>query len=242
MPSSPTYWGGMLRFSRGVAVTHETLRKALLEDRPRDGSMDAMWTAHEMAPEAAAAFTAAMHSRSVHLAQALARRLDFRGVRRFLDVAGGSGVFSTAVAAAQPGVRCTVLELGAVAALARTHDPGLEVVTADMFRDPWPSGHDVHFFSNIFHDWDDARCAALARRSHAALAPGGRIWIHEILLDDTRDGPLAAITDSLVMMLFTEGKQRSLGEFRAILEAAGFADVTPRPTTAYYSVVEGRKR
>ena len=241
VPSSPTYWGGMLRFSREVAVSHATLKDALLKDRPRDGSMDAMWTSHEMAPDRAAAFTAAMHSRSVHLADALARRLDFRPVRRFLDVAGGSGVFSTAVAKAHPEVRCTVLELGAVAALAKTYDPGLEVVTADMFRDAWPSGHDVHFFSNIFHDWDDARSAGLARKSFEALPPGGRIWIHEILLDDTRDGPLAGITDSLVMMLFTEGKQRSLGEFRTILEGAGFRDVTARPTTAYYSVVEGRK-
>ena len=241
VPSSPTYWGGMLRFSRGVAVDHATLKDALLKDRPRDGSMDAMWKAHEMTPEAAAAFTAAMHSRSVHLAEAMARRLDFRPVRRFLDVAGGSGVFSTAVAKARPHVRCTVMELESVAKLAKAYDPGLEVVTADMFRDPWPSGHDVHFFSNIFHDWDDARCGALARKSLEALPPGGRIWIHEILLDDTRDGPLAGITDSLVMMLFTEGKQRSLAEFRRILEGAGFRDVTARPTTAYYSVVEGLK-
>ena len=242
VPSSPTYWGGMLRFSRDVAVSHATLKDALLKDRPRDGSMDAMWKSHEMTPEAAAAFTAAMHSRSVHLAEAMARRLDFRPVRRFLDVAGGSGVFATAVAKAHPQVRCTVLELDAVAKLARDYSGGaVEVRTADMFRDPWPSGYDVHFFSNIFHDWDDGRCAALARRSIDALAPGGRIWIHEILLDDTRDGPLAAITDSLVMMLFTEGKQRSLGEFRAILEGAGFRDVTARPTSAYYTVVEGIK-
>lgn len=241
VPSSPTYWGGMLRFSRGVAVSHATLKDALLKDRPRDGSMDAMWASHEMTPEAAAAFTAAMHSRSVHLADALARRLDFTPVRRFLDVAGGSGVFSSAVARAHPHVRCTVLELGAVAALAKGYDPGLEIVTADMFREPWPSGCDAHFFSNIFHDWDDGRCGRLARKSFEALAPGGRIWIHEILLDDTRDGPLAGITDSLVMMLFTEGKQRSLGEFRAILEGAGFRDVTARPTTAYYTVVEARK-
>src|SRR5205814_4729710 len=90
------------------------------KDRPKDGSMDEMWDAHEVEPEKAQAFTAAMHSRSLHLGVAAARRVaEFAGVMRLLDVAGGSGCFSIALAQRHPGMRCTVMELAQVAKLAR---------------------------------------------------------------------------------------------------------------------------
>lgn len=248
LPSSPTYWGGMLRFARGVPVTHEALLSALRKDRPRGGTMEEMWEEHEMEPEKAKAFTAAMHARSFHLGVAAALRVpEFSGVRRLLDVAGGSGCFSIALAQRHPQMRCTVMELRQVAALASGYieDHGLgdrvDARVAHMFRDPWPAGHDAVFFSNIFHDWGRAECLLLSKRAFEALPKGGRIFIHELLLSDTKDAPLAGITDSMVMMLFTAGKQRTLGEFESILAEAGFRDVALVPTYGYYSVVHARK-
>jgi len=247
LPSSPYYWGGMIQFVRDLAITRETVKDVLVKDRPRGGSMDAMWETHEIKEEQARAFTAAMHTRSLHLGVAMARRIDFSGVRRFLDVAGGSGCFSIALARQHPSVRCTVLELPTVCKIAREYvtrfgvGDRVDTVEANMFRDPWPQGYDVHFFSNIYHDWDRTRCLHLTRRSFEALPPGGRILIHEVLLDDAKDGPLVGVTDSLHMVFFTEGKQRTAGEFRELLEEAGFRDVKVTPTFAYYSVVEARK-
>ena len=210
--------------------------------------MDEMWDAHEMEPEKARAFTGAMHSRSLHLGVAAARRVaEFAGVKRLLDVAGGSGCFSIALAQHHPGMRCTVMELAQVAKLARGYiaEFGLEgrvdTLVANMFADPWPPGYDAAFFSNIFHDWDRARCLHLAKRSFDALPKGGRIFIHEVLLADTKDAPLVGITDSMHMMFFTEGKQRTAGEFESLLAEAGFRGMTVTPTYAYYSVVSARK-
>ena len=248
LPSSPYYWGGMLRFVRDIPITREALQGVLAKDRPRDGTMDEMWEAHEMKPEMARAFTSAMHSRSLHLGVAAARRVpEFAGVRRLLDVAGGSGCFSIALAQRHPQMRCTVLELAQVAKLAQGYiaEFGLadRVVThvADMFADPWPAGHDAAFFSNIYHDWDRARCLHLTRKTFDALPREGRVFIHEVLLSDTKDAPLVGITDSMHMMFFTEGKQRTAGEFESILAEAGFRDMTVTPTYAYYSVVQARK-
>jgi predicted O-methyltransferase YrrM len=248
LPSSPTYWGGMLHFARGVPVTHEALLTALRKDRPRGGTMEEMWEEHEMEPEKAKAFTAAMHNRSFHLGVAAALRVpEFSGIRRLLDVAGGSGCFSIALAQRHPNIRCTVMELRQVAALAREYiaEHGLgdrvDTLVANMFRDPWPAGYDAAFFSNIYHDWDRAECLHLTRRAFEALPKGGRIFIHELLLADTKDAPLTGVSDSMVMMLFTAGKQRTLGEFESILTEAGFRDVATVPTYGYYSVVHARK-
>ncbi len=248
LPSSPYYWGGMLRFVRDIPVTRQALQEVLVKDRPKDGSMDEMWGAHEMKPEMARAFTSAMHSRSLHLGVAAAKRVpEFAQVRRLLDVAGGSGCFSIALARQHPQMRCTVMELAQVAKLAQAYiaDHGVsdrvDTLVANMFADPWPSGYDAAFFSNIYHDWDRARCLRLTKRTFDALPSGGRIFIHEVLLADTKDAPLVGITDSMHMMFFTEGKQRSAGEFESILAESGFRDMALTPTYGYYSVVQARK-
>ncbi|HXX94985.1 MAG TPA: methyltransferase, partial [Planctomycetota bacterium] len=237
LPSSPTYWGGMLRQARAIPVSHEAILSALRKDRPRGGTMEEMWDEHEMEPEKARAFTAAMHSRSFHLGVAAARRVPaFASVRRLLDVAGGSGCFSIALAQEHPQIHCTVLELKQVAELARGYiaehgvQDRVDTLAAHMFRDPWPGGYDAAFLSNIYHDWDRPECLHLTRRAFEALPQGGWIFIHELLLADTKDAPLAGITDSMVMMFFTEGKQRTLGEFESILTEGGFRDVSVIPT------------
>ena len=75
-----------------------------------------------------------------------------------------------------------------------------------MFRSDWPAGHDAHFFSNVFHDWDVEQCRVLAERSFAALPPGGRILLHESLLNETLDGPaLVALYSMNMNGLFLSG-------------------------------------
>jgi hypothetical protein len=144
-------------------------------------------------------------------------------------------------------MRFTILELPAVCQVAREYidrfglHSRIETHAADMFRDPWPGGHDAIFFSNIFHDWDRERCLELARRSFAALPPGGRIYAHEALLSDAGDGPLTVALFSMHMLIRTEGKQLSASELRALLEQAGFTRVSVTPTCGYYSLVTGTR-
>ena len=118
----------------------------------------------------------------------------------------------------------------------------IDTASLDMFNDPWPSGYDAHFLSNIFHDWGWERCRLLARQSFESLPAGGRIYLHEMLLEDTRDAPLAATSFSMNMIFFTQGKQFTAGELEVLLDEAGFEEITITPTCGYYSLVTGRKR
>ena len=45
----------------------------------------------------------------------------------------------------------------------------LDQVAVDLFREPWPKGHDALFFSNVFHDWDFETCDWLAAQAFDAL-------------------------------------------------------------------------
>ena len=179
-------------------------------------------------------FTAAMDRRGQLLAQALARRIDLGPRRRLLDIAGGSGIYACGLAAHFPDLRGAVLEkppvdrIAARAIAARGFDDRLAVVAGDMLAEPLPAGYDIHLLSNVLHDWDDASAALILHRCRAALLPGGALLIVESLLADDGSGPSHAAAISLAMLLRNPGRNRSLAEFRAMLEAAGFRDVEAR--------------
>ncbi|XXX79081.1 methyltransferase [Sorangium sp. So ce134] len=252
LPTKPYYWGHMLRMLQEIPVSHTRILDALRKDQPVEGGGDGkalseVWEAVDVPPERATLITRAMHSVSMATAVGLAHRADLSGVRRLLDVAGGSGCFCIAFALRHPEVRFTVADLPAVGRVAEEYiaEYGLrdriDVVGLDMFRDPWPAGHDAIFFANILHDWDRARCLHLLRRSFEALPPGGRVFIHEILLSDAQDGPLTAALLSVNMVYLTPGKQFTAAELTSLLHESGFKDVSITPVLSEYSLVSARK-
>lgn len=188
-----------------------------------------------------------MNAITLPAASSLARQPVFAEVHRLLDVGGGSGSLSCAVAAARPHIRCTLLDLPAVCAIAQENIDryGLlgrvATLRADMFRDPWPLGHDAVLFGNIFHDWDPDSCRQLARRAFEALDSGGRILLHEMPLDEGRDGPLTVACFSVSMLLHEKGKQYTLAELEQMLGPAGFVDFQSSVSHGYYHLISARK-
>ncbi len=64
------------------------------------------------------------------------------------------------------------------------------------------------------------------------LPLGGALLIAEKLLNDDKTGPLPALMQSLSLLVCTEGKERPLVEYTALLREAGFARVEAKVTTA----------
>jgi len=249
LPESPFYWGPLLARVREVPLDCKRLLDGLRRGRAAaEARVTGMWRAPTpQPPEALVAFTHAMHAHSFALALHVVPAFALGMARRLLDVGGGSGSYSIAAALHYDALACTVLDLPAVCTVAcdyaRRHAVVDRVATAplDMFVDAWPPDHDCILMSDIFHDWDDHTCRELARRAHAALAPGGRILIHEMLLADTLDGPLAAAAYSMVMLFVAQGRQRSTREIIDILSSAGFTDAAVTPTANGYAVVGARR-
>ncbi|MFZ6026773.1 MAG: methyltransferase [Chloroflexota bacterium] len=192
-------------------------------------------------------FTAAMDSRGAYLAPKMAQALDCTSNRRLLDIAGASGVYACAVVQAHAHMRAAVLEKPPVDKAARraVERRGLAqrvaVLAGDMFGDPLPSGYDLHLYSHVLHDWDEAAVQQLLRQSYAALPPGGRLAIHDAHLNAEKTGPLAVAEYSVLLMLSTEGKCYSVGEMQTMLAQAGFAEATCVPTVAARSLMIAQK-
>ena len=141
-------------------------------------------------------FTAAMNTRGLLTAPALAQQLDLSRHQRLLDIAGGSGVFACALAERFPELRASVLEKAPVDRIAarsiqrRGLGDRVDTVIGDMLAEPLPGGYDVHLLSNVVHDWDDDVVRQLLGASAAALPPGGLLIIHDTFLNATKTGPL----------------------------------------------------
>jgi cyclopropane fatty-acyl-phospholipid synthase-like methyltransferase len=251
LPDSPYYWGGVLHNTRRTMLPfYRELLLVLRNNKMRQNRFDLAndWESATIDPEEAEWRTKFMHSHSFSAAMHLAQQLDMTGIKKFLDVAGGSGGFCIALAMKYPDINFTVMDLPPVCDITARYiaEYGLEAqihtLPADMFKSSWPDECDAVFFSDIFHDWDDKTCLYLAHQSFKSLKPGGRIFLHEMLLDETKDAPLATAAYSLNMLLFTEGKQFTAKELEAILEKSGFTDIMIEPAYGYFSLISAKKR
>ncbi len=249
LKSSPFCWNGLFKRLSSTLVAHKLLletinkeRARAAKNRPVDG-----WESGHIDMALAKDVTAFMHSHSAPAAYGMARTCDFSGIRKVLDVGGGSGVFSIALAGLRPDIYCSIMELPTICEVAQQYidEAGVtaqvDTVIVDMFRAPWPLGFDAHFFSNVFHDWSVETCIELAKKSYTALPVGGSILLHEMLLDDSGTAPAPAVAFSLLMAMGTLGQQFTLGQLREILEQAGFRNVSCQHSYGYYSLVRAVK-
>jgi predicted O-methyltransferase YrrM len=192
-------------------------------------------------------FTAAMDSRGIYLSQAVAKSVDFSGRKRLLDIAGGSGIYACSIVTHHPHLNAAVLErkpvdrVAAAAIEKRGCSEKVQVFEADMFVQGLPAGFDVHLYSNVLHDWDEATVAKLIQKSFDALSPGGMLIIHDVIINEDKTGPLPNASYSALLMHATEGKCYSIGEYYSALHDAGFSECRFTNTAADRSIITARK-
>ncbi|WP_407554037.1 methyltransferase [Streptomyces sp. Pv4-95] len=180
-----------------------------------------------------ATFWKSMYALSATSARALAAAYDFSPVHLLLDVGGGGAAYDIELCRAHPDLRCTVLDLPFVCELTgeRVAAAGLAdriaCVPGDFLHDAeLPGGHDAVLLSQILHDWDEETGRLILAKCFAALPSGGRILISELLVDDSKDGPLLPALMSLNMLVSTWGRNYTAAEYGRWLADAGFVDVT----------------
>jgi len=178
------------------------------------------------------AFIAAMHRNAVERAAPLVAAVGAQGVRRMLDVGGGSGAYSIAFAAANPELQAYILDLGPVVPLAQRHIEEAGVAgrvhtrIGDLRTDHLGEGYDLVLASAICHMLDERENARLLGRCYDALAPGGRLVIQEFILEPDKCAPQSAALFSLNMLVGTRaGASYSEPEYAAWMGAAGFTAI-----------------
>jgi len=248
LKDSPYYWGPFFSWTSTSLPNYKIYMENIRDGETKEEREAADgWESGEMDPEFARTITDYMHCHSIASAVGMSQTCDFSGVNKLLDVGGGSGCYAIAIANANTDMQATIMELKPVCAVAEDYiakagvSDRVDTRAVDMFREAWPEGYDAHFFANVFHDWSFETCAELAKKCYASLAPGGRICLQEMLLDEGEDNPAAPVAFSFLMTWGTKGQQFTLDELRGILESAGFKNIRAQRSYGYYSMVTGDK-
>jgi pimeloyl-ACP methyl ester carboxylesterase len=189
-------------------------------------------------PELASEFSAAMGSITSLWGLDVAKVIDTTKVRCAVDVGGASGSLLRELQAANPALQGVIFDRPNVAAgVARGGiTKHTKVVGGDFFVSV-PRG-DLYLLKFVLHNWDDASAVTILRRCREAMVRGGRIAIIEMIVGELdKPGRHATLMD-LNMLAVLSGRERSLPEFDALLEAAGLCRTAVRHTAGPQSVIE----
>jgi ubiquinone/menaquinone biosynthesis C-methylase UbiE len=248
--TSPAYLGFFWDLLIGNAdnnLSFSSTERAVLADGQQVVEDEHVFQTVAEQAEMARSFTRGMHGLSVAAGLAWPATIDLSGTERMLDVGGGSGAHAIGAVTRWPHLQAIVYDLPPVCDVAREYiakagvQDRIETQAGDMWADPFP-GADLHFYSNIYHDWSRDKGTVLTRKSFESLPPGGRIVVHEVLFDDDKAGPLAAAGYSIGMLLWSaDGAQYSGRELTEMLAEAGFRQIEIKPTFGYNSIVTGIK-
>ncbi len=245
VPGRPGYMGNIVRHSQGMWLAWGDLPHVLRAGKPRregpraEPSPDADRTRH---------FIEGMHDNATPIAETLMDRIDVSRVSRFLDIGGGPGTYCYAALHRNPSLSATILDLPDTLAIAREFIAArglgdrVDIVAGDYNADPLPSGYDLALMSQVLHSNSREECAALIRKAFDALAPGGRLVIHEFALEEDRTAPLHAALFSLNMLANTDhGSAWTDREIIGWMKGAGFTGVIQMDLLGRTAAFVGRK-
>jgi 3-hydroxy-5-methyl-1-naphthoate 3-O-methyltransferase len=194
------------------------------------------------------AFIAAMHENASVRAPTVVQAVGLAGVRRVLDLGGGSGAYSIAFARAADGVTAEVLDLATVVPIAERHidEAGLtgRVTTrvGDLHDADYGTGYDVVFISAICHMNSPDENRAMLTKAYRALAPAGRVVIQDFILNRDKTGPRTGALFALNMLVGTRaGSSYSEEEYAAWLAEVGFESVHRIPLPGPTDLVIGSR-
>lgn len=232
VPGATAYFGDYYRFQIGSQIYDNMshLDAGLMGDER--GLAHQRMSGWLSDPELAENFSRAQHSGSMGPAIMMAKKLDLSGVEQLLDVAGGTGAYSITFCQQNPALRATILDFDPVIDVARRYvdqagmTDRITLIGGDARQSEWPGNQDVVLMSYLLSAVDGADIAPLLDRGLAALRPGGRLIVHDFMLDDARSGPSSAALFFLQYLpLQPDAVSFTEGEMADMVRAAGYVDV-----------------
>lgn len=195
----------------------------------------------QASPERAERFTRMLYELHQPMAVRLAEILDLSGVRRMMDLGGGSGVMALELLRAHPELLAVVVDIPNVCAAGRKiadQTPERERIyyhAADILQDELPGGFDLALECDVgIFD------PALFRKVADSLNQGGRF----VIVDDLpgKSASFSRVAHAFLRSLHDpQAALPSLAEVEAALLSNGFAGISTRQLSEGRLIVEARR-
>ncbi|KAL1921087.1 uncharacterized protein VTP21DRAFT_11722 [Calcarisporiella thermophila] len=156
-----------------------------------------------------------------------------------IDVGAGLGRFTRSLLTHYPLLSAVVFDTPAVIEKAKQLHPvlpNLSYLSGNFFEQLPPAR--VYFLKHVLHDWPDAECLQILCKVRESMRDGGVLLLSETVMEE-RPLRQQCNMDVLMMVFFREGAcERSLDDYRRLLQEARFEIRKVVPTRSYHSVIE----
>ncbi len=193
-------------------------------------------------PEARSILDQGQGLKAIGFAEAVIEAYDFSDFSSICDVGGGQGSFLIQLLANYPHIKGIVADMpGAVVAAERAiAKAGLQdrckVIPYDFLKSALPAC-DAFFLVNVLHDWEDETCCRLLKNISRAMNADSKLWIVEYLIEPGSGFSVAKLLDIEVLVM-GGGRERTINEYKALLDSVGLAVSRVMPTSRGPALLE----
>jgi len=197
-------------------------------------------------PDQQALFDRSMQQRAQVLSLACVPVLDWPASGTIADIAGGIGTLLAAVLQSTPGAHGILVEQPQVLEHAQ---PVLEhqgvadrcaLHAGDLFAPPPPA--DLYLLASVLHDWDNEHAAGILTALGHSATSDSRLRIFEMLLPEDTSPHRAKMSDVLMLLMFEGARERTVGQYRTLLESTGWRLERVVASPGPMSIIEARRR
>jgi hypothetical protein len=198
-----------------------------------------VWEYYAQHPEAGQIFSQSMTAMLTPVSQAVAATYDFSQFNTIVDVGGAQGSSISAIVQSHPHLKGILFDLPEV--IADVSVDGQIQPVAGSFFESVPAGGDAYLLRWIIHDWDDEKSAMILKNCHQAMPNHGKLLLIESVLPPGNEPSPAKFVD-MVMLMMTDGRERTEAEYRSLLRSSGFELTRVIPTGSLLSIIEAVKQ
>ena len=225
--TAPDYVGHMILHHHNLVESWARLDEAVLSGKPVRASGSR--TDDEVRRRN---FLMGMFNNAMLLAPHVTEAVDLSDRESLLDLGGGPGTYAIHFCLRNPQLQATVYDLPTTRPFAEETIARFEVTdrvffsAGDYHVDPVSGSYDVVWVSHILHAEGPEGCEMILRKAVGALKTGGRILVHDFLLDDSMAAPLFPTLFALNMLLgTTSGRAYSDSQVGEMLARCGVREI-----------------
>jgi hypothetical protein len=182
-----------------------------------------------------------MNAISLGVSKDAATLIDIQQATVAIDIGGASGTLIHALMEENQTLQGVVFDLRHVVpdAMKAAENLGIQdrfsVVGGDFFSSVPPA--DLYLLKWIMHDWADDACISILKNCRLSANAGGRLILIEMIIEDIGKPGIATLAD-LTMFVVLGGRERTLNEYKALLNATGFRFTSITSTSTPFVLIE----
>ncbi|MDM8539021.1 methyltransferase, partial [Desulfobacterales bacterium HSG17] len=227
---SPDYTGFIIMHHHHLVPSWAEMSTAVLSGNPNRSSVSDTDKENEREN-----FLMGMFNMASGIAPMYSKIIDLSDCTHLLDLGGGPGTYAIYFCLNNPELKAAVFDLPTTRKFAEKTIASFNLSEKIQFKegsyldentDLEQEYYDAAWLSHILHGESPKDAQLIVAKAVKALKPGGKIFIHEFILNNTMDSPLFPALFNMNMLIGTdEGQSYSEAQLQEMLKKCGISNI-----------------